>query len=529
MFLRTRRWLKRQHDSHKACVYETLGEALRQARTRDKKKDLKALFGRKWIGWWCLLAVIIALSVVLSVYHDKIVVAIRPFSEKILNTPATWLVPVALLIVLSIPPLVGHEIIIIVTAVIWGLWLGFAIAVAGTFLGEILCYYIFKHGFRARAAKIEAKSKMYADLANIMRDKGLWMITLVRFSALPGHITTAIQSTIGISVWVFGIAVAISLPKQLALVYLGVLFGESRHTPGESGAADAVAQTASRKHTVITWTVLILTGWLTFVAFYIIWYYIWLANKAEAAKAAEAAQTATLSSSASALDDKDPADVLVHDSAAGPSAPSIHYASLPFHSTPGEGKAAGSYSNSFTSQASSEDLRGANVPLAGGRSRSGTGRSHSGTVASSAFSNDSTPYLPYTPIPDPSNVRLAPGRLPSPVPSRSSADGEEIEMLPPSHSDSNDSHPRFRKVRLARSNSDLAVPSVHVSTSDESLENFGNLAPSPMATVSGSGSRSRSQQRSSTLSISALPTDASMQPEETEAEAKVGSQSHPRT
>lgn len=70
--------------------------------------------------------------------------AIRPVADKIVNTPGAWAVPVAALIVVSIPPLIGHEIIILVVGVLWGLWWGFAIAVAGTFIGEILtCKHLF--------------------------------------------------------------------------------------------------------------------------------------------------------------------------------------------------------------------------------------------------------------------------------------------------------------------------------------------------------------------------------------------------
>jgi uncharacterized membrane protein YdjX (TVP38/TMEM64 family) len=76
--------------------------------------------------------------------HDRIVLAIRPVADKIVNTPGAWAVPVAALIVVSIPPLIGHEIIILVVGVLWGLWWGFAIAVAGTFIGEILtCKHLF--------------------------------------------------------------------------------------------------------------------------------------------------------------------------------------------------------------------------------------------------------------------------------------------------------------------------------------------------------------------------------------------------
>lgn len=191
---------------------------------------------------------------------------------------------------------------------VYGLWIGFAIACAGTFLGEMACYILFRvssarsnrearradllsipiapatpctpypfrvtylpplavllHGESSkvshalgglyrrapranlRSHRVEEKSVFYACLARLMREGGLWIITVVRFSALPGefwrsstptsltssrsletgHVVTAIQSTVGMSIWIYSIAVAISLPKQLAVVYLGVMFGET--------------------------------------------------------------------------------------------------------------------------------------------------------------------------------------------------------------------------------------------------------------------------------------------------------------
>jgi uncharacterized membrane protein YdjX (TVP38/TMEM64 family) len=61
---------------------------------------------------------------------------LRPFSEKIRDLPAGWLIPIVILIVISFPPLFGHEIIALLCGVVYGLWIGFAIVAAGTFLGE---------------------------------------------------------------------------------------------------------------------------------------------------------------------------------------------------------------------------------------------------------------------------------------------------------------------------------------------------------------------------------------------------------
>jgi uncharacterized membrane protein YdjX (TVP38/TMEM64 family) len=39
-------------------------------------------------------------------------------------------------VVISFPPLFGHELIALLCGVIYGLWIGFAIVAAGTFIGE---------------------------------------------------------------------------------------------------------------------------------------------------------------------------------------------------------------------------------------------------------------------------------------------------------------------------------------------------------------------------------------------------------
>lgn len=63
------------------------------------------------------------------------------------------MIPVALLIIVSFPPLVGHEIIGICIGIVWDLDVGFAILAAGTFLGELATWFVFKGLCTGRAAK----------------------------------------------------------------------------------------------------------------------------------------------------------------------------------------------------------------------------------------------------------------------------------------------------------------------------------------------------------------------------------------
>lgn len=61
---------------------------------------------------------------------------LRPWSEKVRDLPAGWLIPIAILFAISFPPLFGHELVALLCGIVYGLWIGFAVVSAGTFLGE---------------------------------------------------------------------------------------------------------------------------------------------------------------------------------------------------------------------------------------------------------------------------------------------------------------------------------------------------------------------------------------------------------
>jgi uncharacterized membrane protein YdjX (TVP38/TMEM64 family) len=165
---------------------------------------------------------------------------LRPFSESVRDLPAGWLIPVAILVVISFPPLFGHEIVALLVGVVYGLWIGFAIVAAGTFIGEgtscppplritlltsitVGTWFAFKYAFRSRALKLERSNLNYGALARLTRDGGFFIVLVIRLSAIPAHFSTAVFSTCDVKFWHFSVATLLSLPKQIFLVYLGVL------------------------------------------------------------------------------------------------------------------------------------------------------------------------------------------------------------------------------------------------------------------------------------------------------------------
>ncbi|KAJ7124240.1 hypothetical protein C8R44DRAFT_619845, partial [Mycena epipterygia] len=132
-----------------------------------------------------------------------------------------FLIPIAILIILSFPPLFGAEIIATLVGVTWKLPGAFAIVAAGTLLGEIANFFTFKYGCSARGKKFEEKNLSYGLLSYVVSRGGFLVVLVVRYSAIPPHFATTVFSTVGISFWVFLAAAILSLPKQLATVYLG--------------------------------------------------------------------------------------------------------------------------------------------------------------------------------------------------------------------------------------------------------------------------------------------------------------------
>jgi uncharacterized membrane protein YdjX (TVP38/TMEM64 family) len=84
-------------------------------------------------------------------------------------------------------------------------------------------WFAFKHLFRSTAIKLERTNLNYGAMARLTRDGGFFIVLIIRLSAIPAHFSTAVFSTCDVKFWHFVVATLLSLPKQIFLVYLGVL------------------------------------------------------------------------------------------------------------------------------------------------------------------------------------------------------------------------------------------------------------------------------------------------------------------
>jgi uncharacterized membrane protein YdjX (TVP38/TMEM64 family) len=201
--------------------------------SRDNLLDWKNVtkwrfwFRREWLWYYIIGAIVAIITILVTIFHTQIVHALTPVTNWMHGLKFGWLIPIGVLFVISFPPLFGHEIVAILCGLVWGLWIGFGIVAAGTYLGEIGNFYAFKYCCRARGEKLEKEKIPYACLAKVVRDGGFKIALIARLSVMPGHFTTAIFATCGMSVITFSIAAILSMPKQFITVYLGVILEQS--------------------------------------------------------------------------------------------------------------------------------------------------------------------------------------------------------------------------------------------------------------------------------------------------------------
>ncbi|CEL63371.1 Golgi apparatus membrane protein TVP38 OS=Podospora anserina (strain S / ATCC MYA-4624 / DSM 980 / FGSC 10383) GN=TVP38 PE=3 SV=1 [Rhizoctonia solani AG-1 IB] len=152
----------------------------------------------KYIPWYIGLAIISALTVLMTLYHKELVHWLRPAADWMHEFSVGWLVPIVVLFIISFPPLFGHEIVAVLCGLVWGLWIGFA----------IVC------------------------------------------------VTTAVFSTCGMGIWIFMLAAFLSLPKQFITVYLGVILEQS--ADGTRSTQDTIISNAVL---IVTFLITVVAAW----------------------------------------------------------------------------------------------------------------------------------------------------------------------------------------------------------------------------------------------------------------------------
>ncbi|KAG0650676.1 Golgi apparatus membrane TVP38 [Hyphodiscus hymeniophilus] len=165
--------------------------------TRLSKKWQMRLY---WIIPLGILAIV--LVVLFEVYKDDFERWVQPLANWLTKRDAwSWTIPVAILVILSFPPLFGHEIVQIIVGLSYPIGVAIGIACAGAILGEAAAFIVFKYGFTSWVEKKIATKVRWAAVARVAQEAGFKGVLIIRYSIVPPLI--------------------ISLPKTIVFVVLG--------------------------------------------------------------------------------------------------------------------------------------------------------------------------------------------------------------------------------------------------------------------------------------------------------------------
>ncbi|KAF7981311.1 hypothetical protein HWV62_34245 [Athelia sp. TMB] len=227
-----------------------------KAMEADRFFDLRKSLVPKRENMWFIIFFVLILTVliVFAALHDKIINALQPEANWVHNATAGWLIPLALIFILSFPPLFGSDFISVLCGVVYGSGVGFAIVAAGIFLGELANYFTFKYLCQGRSEKLKKTNIRYACLTRVIQEGGLPIAIVSRYSVIPSHATTALFATCGMKLWVFVVSTIASLPKNFVNVYIGSAF-----------EADAAGK-GSKKSRLINVLLIVATVVITMIA-----------------------------------------------------------------------------------------------------------------------------------------------------------------------------------------------------------------------------------------------------------------------
>ncbi|TXT13382.1 hypothetical protein VHUM_00749 [Vanrija humicola] len=158
--------------------------------TWDRAKNWRFWVRWEWAGWYVALGVIVLGVALVAVFHQDIVRTLLPVARRLRALEAGWLIPLATIVLLSFPPLFGNDIVLILCGVVWGVRGGFAIGAAGTLIGELGAFTMFRTCLRTRARRFARKSLNYACLARVVDEGGVFVAWVVRMSVIPSHMST---------------------------------------------------------------------------------------------------------------------------------------------------------------------------------------------------------------------------------------------------------------------------------------------------------------------------------------------------
>ncbi|KAF8847179.1 hypothetical protein BDZ45DRAFT_666092 [Acephala macrosclerotiorum] len=215
-------------DGDEGVKWEPTRVNLNDPYAQQQKPKTKKKISKKWqrrLYWIVPLGIIaIVFAILFEVYKTDFEKWVKPLSDW-LAAPSreswTWVIPTAILVILSFPPLFGHEIVQLIVGLAYPLGVALGIACAGAILGEAACFIVFKYFFSDWVDKKIQQKVNWAATARVAQEAGFRGVLVIRYSIVPPHLANPLFACTGMKFWLYMTTVVLSLPKSMVFVALG--------------------------------------------------------------------------------------------------------------------------------------------------------------------------------------------------------------------------------------------------------------------------------------------------------------------
>ncbi|KAL0074467.1 hypothetical protein J3Q64DRAFT_1422050 [Phycomyces blakesleeanus] len=165
----------------------------------------------------------LGLVAIFGLYRESIMTVIQHGAIKLRITPYSSLLAVLLIVIVSIPPMIGFVSSVTLTGFVYGFPGGIIPATTGAMIGSSLAFWIIRRYPLARFVHLSpAKQATYKALEEAIEQGGLRIMILLRLCPLPWPLVTLLFSMIPNSRWSdFLIATGVGMIKVTLEVWIG--------------------------------------------------------------------------------------------------------------------------------------------------------------------------------------------------------------------------------------------------------------------------------------------------------------------
>ncbi|KAJ1308773.1 hypothetical protein OPQ81_004463 [Rhizoctonia solani] len=178
------------------------------------------LYGKAFV--WLMIFFHIALATVFIKFGaDRIFQFLYDYAQKLKAMPTGWMILSAIIIITSLPPLVGGTTTLTVCGFAYGTN-AFGFVAPAACIGAAFSFITLRYFFREKVRRFTQKQEKWRALEAVIAAKGLPLIILIRLAPLPWTYSNALFASIeSVNLWQFMVATVVFTPKLFIIIFIG--------------------------------------------------------------------------------------------------------------------------------------------------------------------------------------------------------------------------------------------------------------------------------------------------------------------